>query len=72
MAINFPDSPTNGQIFTSGSTSWIYDGVKWGLNTNVAVSNDSMPVGSIMWYSTTTTPSGCSRVYHVVLYYNYS
>ena len=58
MAINFPDSPTNGQIFTSGSTSWIYDGVKWGLNTNVAVSNDSMPVGSIMWYSTTTTPSG--------------
>lgn len=58
MAINFPDSPTNGQIFTSGSTSWIYDGVKWGLNTNVAVSNDSMPVGSIMWYSTTSTPSG--------------
>ena len=58
MAINFPDSPTNGQIFTNASTSWIYDGVKWGLNTNVAVSNDSMPVGSIMWYSTTTTPSG--------------
>lgn len=58
MAIDFPNSPTNGQIFTSGSTSWIYDGVKWGLNTNVAVSNDSMPVGSIMWYSTTTTPSG--------------
>lgn len=58
MAINFPNSPTTGQIFTSGSTSWIYDGVKWGLNTNVAVSNDSMPVGSIMWYSTTTTPSG--------------
>lgn len=55
MAINFPDSPTNGQVFTSGSTSWIYDGVKWGLNTNVAVSNDSMPVGSILWYANTST-----------------
>lgn len=59
MAINFPDSPTNGQIFTSGSTSWIWDGTKWGLNTNVAVSNDSMPVGSILWFAnTTTTPPG--------------
>ena len=55
MAINFPDSPTNGQVFTSGSTSWIYDGIKWGLNTNVAVSNDSMPVGSILWYANTTS-----------------
>ena len=53
--INFPDSPTNGQIFTSGSTSWIYDGVKWGLNTNIAVSNDSMPVGAILWYANTST-----------------
>jgi len=59
MAINFPDSPTNGQVFTSGSTSWIWDGTKWGLNTNVAVSNDSMPVGSILWFAnTTTTPPG--------------
>lgn len=24
MAINFPDTPANGQIFTSGSTSWTY------------------------------------------------
>ena len=53
--INFPDSPTTGQIFTSGSTSWIYDGIKWGLNTNIAVSNDSMPVGAILWYANTST-----------------
>jgi len=58
MAINFPDSPTSGQVFTSGTSSWTYDGVKWNLNTNTTTSNDSMPVGSIMWYSTTTTPTG--------------
>lgn len=55
MAINFPNSPTNGQIFTNASTSWIYDGIKWGLNTNIAVSNDSMPVGAILWYANTST-----------------
>lgn len=24
MAINFPDTPTNGQVFTSGNQSWTY------------------------------------------------
>lgn len=24
MAINFPDNPTNGQVFTSGQSSWTY------------------------------------------------
>jgi hypothetical protein len=27
--INFPDSPTNGTIFTSAGTRWQYDGAKW-------------------------------------------
>jgi len=27
--IDFPDSPTNGQQFTSGGVTWQYDGVKW-------------------------------------------
>lgn len=59
MAINFPDSPTNGQVFTSGTSSWTYDGVKWNLNTNTTTANDSMPVGSILWFAnTTTTPPG--------------
>ena len=29
MALDFPNSPTNGQTFTSGGSSWTYDGTKW-------------------------------------------
>lgn len=29
MAINFPDSPTTGQIFTVGTKQFEWDGVKW-------------------------------------------
>ena len=29
MAIDFPNSPTNGQIYTSGDKSWIWDGTVW-------------------------------------------
>lgn len=58
MAIDFPNSPTNGQEFTSGSTTWVYDGSKWGLKGSAATSNDSMPVGSIMWFAGSSTPPG--------------
>jgi hypothetical protein len=30
--INFPNAPTVGQVFTSGSQSWIWDGTKWVAN----------------------------------------
>lgn len=29
MAINFPSSPTIGQIYTSGGMSYMWDGAKW-------------------------------------------
>ena len=29
MAIDFPNSPTSGQIFTVGDKSWIWDGTVW-------------------------------------------
>jgi len=29
MAIDFPNSPTTGQVYTSGTRSWQYDGEKW-------------------------------------------
>lgn len=27
--INFPDNPSNNQVFTSGNQTWVYDGTKW-------------------------------------------
>lgn len=29
MAMDFPNSPTNGTTYTQGSTTWTYDGSKW-------------------------------------------
>lgn len=59
MAIDFPNSPTNGQEFSSGSVTWVYDGTVWNLKSTTATTNDSMPVGAILWFgNTTTTPLG--------------
>ena len=56
MAIDFPNSPTNGQIYTSGDKSWIWDGTTWkaygaslsptvlkvdSTNTRVGINNQS-------------------------------
>lgn len=48
MAIDFPNSPTNGQEFTSGGTTWVYDGTKWNIKEATSYSNDSAPVGTIL------------------------
>lgn len=58
MPIDFPNSPINGQEFTSGATTWAYNGTAWDLKTTTTTSNDSMPVGSIMWFAGTTAPTG--------------
>jgi microcystin-dependent protein len=61
MAIDFPNSPTVNQTFTSGSTTWVWDGTAWNLQTTTTASNDSMPVGSIMWFAGSTAPNGWIR-----------
>ena len=31
MALNFPINPTNGDTYTEGNTTWIYDGTAWNV-----------------------------------------
>jgi len=42
-AIDFPNSPSVNDTFTSGNTTWQYDGVSWSLVQNV----QSIPTGSV-------------------------
>lgn len=58
MPIDFPNSPSNGQEHTVGSTTWVYDGSKWNIKTVSAVTNDGMPVGAIMWFAGSAAPLG--------------
>ena len=37
MAIDFPNSPTNGQTYTVGSFTWQYDGEKWIAANGIAL-----------------------------------
>lgn len=40
-AINFPDSPTTGQVHTASNKSWSWDGSKWLIRQyNNAVDED--------------------------------
>lgn len=74
MALDFPASPTMGQIFTSGGSSWSYDGVKWTpMSTNggsvIQVSTGTgltggpiTSVGTISLANTTVTPGAYTNL----------
>lgn len=51
MAINFPDSPTNGQTYTSGTMVWTYDGTKW-VSAVAATTNIANGIASQIPYQT--------------------
>ena len=42
-AIDFPNSPTTNQTFTSGSTTWKYDGSKWKVVTSPSNLSSATP-----------------------------
>ena len=55
MAIDFPNSPTSGQRFTSGGVTWTYDGSKWNLTGSTTA---FAPVGTVASYTGTYPPNG--------------
>ena len=46
MAIDFPDSPTSNQIYTSGGRSWIWNGSSWVAYTTT-ITSDLIANGTI-------------------------
>jgi len=63
MAIDFPSSPTNGQTYTSGGTTWVYDSSvpAWNLQ-NTVISGPTGPTGPT---GPGITFSGYSNEFHV-------
>jgi hypothetical protein len=57
-AINFPDSPTVGETFVSGTRAWLWDGTVWQIRkaTDAYVSDTAPvnPVAGNTWFRSTT------------------
>ena len=47
MAIDFPNSPSVNQVFTSGSKSWIWNGTSWAGNNNAGFVGSQGYTGSL-------------------------
>ena len=48
MALNFPDSPVTGDVFTSGARNWTFNGSSWSLAANPPVVVVPLSVTGIM------------------------
>lgn len=44
MALDFPNSPTNGQTFTANGNTWTYDGSKWNASNLDTKANTASPI----------------------------
>ena len=61
MALDFPASPTNGQVFSSGGVSWTFDGDKWKVSSAgiepvfISSSTPTGVAGQIYWDSDEST-----------------
>ena len=61
MALDFPASPTNGQVFSSGGVSWTFDGEKWKISSSsiepvfISSSTPTGVAGQIYWDSDEST-----------------
>jgi len=55
MALNFPNSPTLGQVYTSGLFSWAWDGTVWASNTSTVSGATGFTGATGPMYPRTTT-----------------
>ncbi len=55
MAINFPNAPVTNHTFTSGDTTFKYDGTKWNIVTTTATATVGDKGGVKYTWSSTTT-----------------
>jgi len=59
MPISFPSNPSQNQIYTNNSDTWVYNGSGWdlqsgGIATSVAVTAPSSPAEGSMWLHSET------------------
>lgn len=64
MAMNFPDSPTVGQVYTVGSRSWTWDGTTWnGKASTTAYTANKALISDGSGNATTSTTSATELGY---------
>lgn len=54
MALNFPDTPSVNQVYTSGSNSWQWNGTVWNAISSTTVIQSYGPTGPTGTFNTTT------------------
>ena len=57
MPINFPNSPSINQQFTSGGTTWIWDGSEWNLYLGQNVVTSAQLSSTLSSYAQNTSPT---------------
>ena len=61
MAIDFPNSPADGDLFTAGNTQWIYNSAagKWNIAAPETPTNTAFaPIGTVINYMGASPPNG--------------
>jgi hypothetical protein len=48
MSLSFPLSPALNQTYTSGSNTWIWDGVAWTINPNRSPTFDTLSAATVL------------------------
>lgn len=52
MAIDFPSSPTPGETYTSGNTTWSWDGTSWTVTNLISelIASRFVAIGGWFFY----------------------